>query len=127
MFKYKGDTSKMENKDQLKFGLKSDFDLNPESIVSRMIVSKYKILTPFNNRKSDFEFFWDKKSKNFLINKFFVRGNVIKDGENVFDLFVSTNQKPYKVHMTLPPILGKLRAGMTNVDLDVIHNPCHLP
>ena len=40
MFKYKGDTSKMENKDQLKFGLKSNFDLNPESIVSRMIVSK---------------------------------------------------------------------------------------
>ena len=123
MFKYKGDTSKMENKDQLKFGLKSNFDLNPESIVSRMIVTKYKILTPFNNRKSDFEFFWDKKSKNFLINKFFVRGNVIKDGENVFDLLVSTNQKPYKVHMTLPPILGKLRAGMTNVDLDVIHKP----
>ena len=126
MFKYKGDTSKMENADQLKFGLKSNFDLNPESIVSRMIVSKYKILTPFNNRKSDFEFFWDKKSKNFLINKFFVRGNVIKDGESVFDLLVSTNQKPYKVHMTLPAILGKLRAGMTNVDLDMIHHlaPC---
>ena len=52
-----------------------------------------------------------------------MRGNVIKDGENVFDLLVSTNQKPYKVYMTLPTILGKLRAGMTNVDLDVIHKP----
>ena len=123
MFEYKGDTSKVDNESMLKVGLKGNFDLNPKSIVSRLIVSKYRILTPFANRKSDFEFFWDKKNKNFLINKFYVKGNLIKDGANVFDLLISTNQKPYKIHLTLPAVLGKLRAGMTEVDVDVIHTP----
>ena len=123
MFKYKGDTSKVDDADMLKVGLKGNFDLSPKSIVSRLIVSKYRILTPFANRKSDFEFFWDKKNKNFLMNKFYVKGNLIKDDVNVFNLLVSTNQTPYKFHLTLPAVLGKLRSGMTEVDVDVIHNP----
>ena len=123
MFKYLGDTSKVDDADMLKVGLKGNFDLNPKSVVSRLIVSRYKILTPFTNRKSDFEFFWDKKNKNFLLNKFYVKGNLVKDGDNVFNLLVSTNQKPYKVHLTLPTVLGRLRPGMTEVDMDVIHKP----
>merc|ERR1719491_843465 len=57
------------------------------------------------------------------MNKFYAKGNVNKDGQNVFNMVLSTNQKPYKLHLFLPAILGKLRPGMEEVDVDVMHNP----
>merc|ERR1712055_1015859 len=89
MFKYHGETSKVNNARQLKVGLKGEFDLSPESILYKMIVGRYQILTPFTKRSSDLEFFWDKKPKKF--------------------------------HVFFPALLGKLRSGMTEVDVTVAH------
>jgi len=121
MFKYHGVTSKVNNRQQLKVGLKGDFELNPESILYKMIVSKYQILTPFSKRSSDLEFFWDKKHKNVVLNKFYAKAKVDKDGVNVLNVDISTNQKPYKFHVFFPALLGKLRPGMTEVDVTVAH------
>jgi len=121
--KYVGNTSKTDNADMLKVGLKGRLDLSPESVFHRLIVGRYRLLTSFNSRESDFEFFWDKKNKNFFMNKFYAKGNVNKDGQNVFNMVLSTNQKPYKLHLFLPAILGELRPGMEEVDVDVMHNP----
>merc|ERR1712117_243050 len=46
-----------------------------------------------------------------------------KDGSNVANVLISTNQKPYKFHVFLPALLGKLRPGMQEVDVDFDHNP----
>merc|ERR1711872_585464 len=84
---------------QLKVGLKGDFELNPQSILYKMVVSKYRILTPFSKRHSDLEFFWDKKNKNVVMNKFYAKAKIDKDGSNVANVLISTNQKPYKFHV----------------------------
>merc|ERR1712013_667116 len=112
MWKYNAVTSKVNDANQLKVGLKGDFELNPQSLLYKMVVSKYRILTPFSKRHSDLEFFWDKKNKNVVMNKFYAKAKIDKDGSNVANVLISTNQKPYKFHVFLPAILGKLRPGM---------------
>merc|ERR1711988_2042578 len=123
MWKYNAVTSKVNDANQLKVGLKGDFELNPQSILYKMVVSKYRILTPFSKRHSDLEFFWDKKNKNVVMNKFYAKAKIDKDGSNVANVLISTNQKPYKFHVFLPALLGKLRPGMQEVDVDFDHNP----
>jgi len=125
MWKYDAVTSKVNDATQLKVGLKGDFKLNPNSALYNMIVSKYRILTPFSSRKSDLEFFWDKVNKNVVMNKFYAKAKIDKDGTEVANILISTNQKPYKLHVFLPAVLGKLRPGMTEVDVDVDHMKGH--
>merc|ERR1712158_229942 len=123
MWKYSAVTSKVNDANQLKVGLKGDFELNPQSLLYRLVVSKYRILTPFAKRHSDLEFFWDKKNKNVVMNKWYAKAQVTKDGAKVVDVLISTNQQPYKFHVFLPSLLGKLRSGMQEVDVDIAHNP----
>merc|ERR1712055_898483 len=123
MWKYFGTTEKLNDANQLKLGLKSDFELNPQSMLYNLIVSKYKVLTPFSKRHSEVEFFWDKKSKNALLNKFYVKAKVEKDTITVADLLISTAIVPYKLHVFLPSVLGKLRPGWTQIDVDLAHTP----
>merc|ERR1712088_495516 len=123
MWKYSAVTSKVNDANQLKVGLKGDFELNPQSLLYKLVVSKYRILTPFARRHSELEFFWDKKNKNVVMNKFYAKAKVDKDGSKVADVLISTNQQPYKFHVFLPALLGKLRPGMQEVDVDVAHNP----
>jgi len=123
MWKYHAVTSKVNDANQLKVGLKGDFELNPQSLLYKLVVSKYRILTPFARRHSELEFFWDKKNKNVVMNKFYAKAKVDKDGSKVADVLISTNQQPYKFHVFLPALLGKLRPGMQEVDVDVAHNP----
>merc|ERR1712059_222328 len=52
---------------------------------------------------------------------FYAKAKVDKDGTKVLDVDISTNQKPYKFYVFLPAILGKLRPGMTEVDVTVDH------
>jgi len=121
MWKYHALTSKVNNAAMLKVGLKGTFDLNPDSLLYTLIVSKYKILTPFARRQSDLEFFWDKRNKNVVMNKWYAKAKVDKDGTTVFNADISTAQKPYKFYVFLPAVLGKLRSGMTEVDVEVDH------
>ena len=108
---------------QLKLKLVSDFKLNPQSMLYNLVVSKYKVLTPFSKRHSEVEFFWDKKNKNALLNKFYAKAKIEKDTITVADLLISTAIVPYKVHVFLPAVLGKLRPGWTQIDIDVAHTP----
>ena len=122
MFKYHGDTSKVNNAAMLKVGLKGEFDLSPESILYKTIVSKYRILTPFAKRTSELEFFWDKQNKNVLVNKFYAKVKIDKDGTNVANLDISNNEKPYQLKALkafLPAVFGRLRPGMTEVDVEM--------
>ena len=121
MFKYHGETSKVDNAAMLKVGLKGEFDLSPDSILYKTVVGKYKILTPFAKRTSDLEFFLDKQNMNTVMNKFYAKAKIDKDGTNVANIDISTNVKPYKFFMYLPAVLGKLRPGMEVVDVTLAH------
>merc|ERR1712126_84502 len=123
MWKYFGVTEKENDANKLKLKLESDFELNPQSMLYKLIVSKYKVLTPFSKRHSELEFFWDKKDKNALLNKFYAKAKVEKDSITVADMLISTNIVPYKLHVFLPSVLGKLRPGWTQIDVDLAHSP----
>merc|ERR1712233_199172 len=101
-----------------KLKLESDFELNPQSMLYKLVVSKYKVLTPFSKRHSELEFFWDKKDKNALLNKFYAKAKVEKDSITVADMLITTTTVPYKLHVFLPSVLGKLRPGWTQIDVD---------
>ena len=121
-FKYTGETSKVNNAAMLKVGLKGEFELSQESVLYKKIVGKYRILTPFKKRNSDLEFFWDKQNKNALINKFYAKAKIDKDGTNVANIDISTNEKPYKFFVFLPAVLHKIRPDMNEIDVTVDHN-----
>jgi hypothetical protein len=123
MWKYFGVTEVEDDANKLKLKLESDFELNPQSMLYNLIVSKYKVLTPFSERHSELEFFWDKKKKNALLNQFYAKAKVEKDSITVADMLISTTTVPYKLHMFLPSVLGKLRPGWTQIDVDVAHTP----
>merc|ERR1712038_1263476 len=78
MWKYHAVTSKVNDANMLKVGLKGDFELNPQSLLYKLVVSKYRILTPFAKRHSDLEFFWDKQNKNVVMNKFYAKAKIDK-------------------------------------------------
>jgi hypothetical protein len=121
MLKYHADTFKTDTPAMFKVGLKGDLELNPESVLYRNLVGRYQILTPFAKRTSDLEFMWDRVNKNALINKFHVKAKIDKDATNVLNLDICTVNKPYKLYVFAPAILGKLRPGMTEVDVTVEH------
>merc|ERR1712168_974266 len=100
-----------------KLKLTSDFELNPQSMLYNLVVSKYKVLTPFSKRHSELEFFWDKKNKNALLNKFYIKARVEKDSKTMADVIISTTTAPYKIYALLPGVLGKLRPGWTQIDV----------
>ena len=80
MFKITWSTEKINNKEEVKFILHNTLEVNPESMLYKNIISQYKILTPFTSRVGEFEIYVNKKDKNLLLNKFYVNGKVMKDG-----------------------------------------------
>merc|ERR1719348_1764325 len=92
MLTYHADTSKVDTAAMLKVGLKGELTLNPESILYRTVVNKYH-----------------------------VKAKVDKDGANVLNMEISTDHKPYKLHIFCPAIFEKMRPGMTEVDVTVDH------
>jgi len=87
------------------------------------IISQYKILTPFTSRTGEFEIYVNKKGKNLVLNKFYAKGKVMKDGAKALDLLLTTNEKPYKFELFAPALLDKLNPGMTEAKISVDHNP----
>merc|ERR1712002_1262449 len=101
MFKITWSTEKINNANEFKFILHDTLDVNPESMLYKNIISQYKILTPFNSRVGGFEIYVNKKDKNLVLNKFYAKGNVMKDGNKRFNFLLTTNEKPYKFELLL--------------------------
>ena len=96
MFKITWSTEKINNKEEVKFILHNTLEVNPESMLYKNFISQYKILTPFTSRVGEFEIYVNKKDKNLLLNKFYIKGKVMKDGNKALYLLLTTNEKPYK-------------------------------
>merc|ERR1712048_164928 len=63
---------------------------------------------------------------NVLLNKFYVKGQVMKDGQKVMNMLVTTNEKPYRVELFLPVVLNKIYSDMDEYKMTVEHNPGQL-
>merc|ERR1711881_37428 len=80
-------------------------------------------LTPFTSITGEFEFYVNKKDKNVLLNKFYAKGKVMKDGNKRLQFKVTTDETPYKLELFAPSLLGKLKPGMTEAKISAAHNP----
>merc|ERR1711910_261514 len=83
MMKVDISTEKTVNDNEIKLVLRDSVEVDPDSVLYRRIVRNYRLLTPFNKRTGEFEFFVSKQAKNVLLNKFYVKGEVKKDDQYV--------------------------------------------
>merc|ERR1711887_324540 len=123
MFKITWSTEKINNEKEFKFVLHDTLDVNPESMLYKNIISQYKILTPFTSRIGEFEYYVNKKDQNLVLNKFYAKGKVIKDGNKALDLLLTTNETPCKFEFFAPALLDKLNPEMTEAKISVDYIP----
>merc|ERR1711970_1648836 len=126
MFKLTISTKKINNANEFKFILHDTFDVNTESVLYKNLISKYKVLTPFNGRTGELEFYINKQERNVLLSKFYLKGKVKKDGAKAVELLLTTNEKPYKFELYAPALLKHIETGMTEAKISVEHNPGQL-
>merc|ERR1711936_254708 len=123
MMKVDISTEKTVNDNEIKLVLRDSVEVDPDSVLYRRIVRNYRLLTPFNKRTGEFEFFVNKQAKNVLLNKFYVKGEVKKDDQTVMKALLTTNEKPYKMSLYLPALLNKIYRNMNEYVMTVDHNP----
>ena len=126
MMKVDISTEKQINDDQILIKLHDSVEIDNDSALYRRLVGNYRFLTPFNKRTGEYELFVNKKEKNVLLNKFYVKGQVMKDGQKVMNMLVTTNEKPYRVELFLPALLNKIYSDMDEYKMTVEHNPGQL-
>merc|ERR1712102_264836 len=116
-------TEKEINDDHILIKLNDAIEIDSDSALYRRLVGNYKFLTAFNKRVGEYELFVNKKEKNVLLSKFYVKGQVVKDGQKVMNLLLTTNEKPYKAELFLPALLNKIYSDMDEYKVSVDHNP----
>merc|ERR1711992_29913 len=121
MMKVDISTEKTDN--DIKLVLRDAVEVDPDSVLYRRIVRNYRLLTPFNKRTGEFEFYLNKNARNVLLNKFYVKGEVKKDSQTVMKALLTTNEKPYKMSLYLPALLNKIYSNMDKYEVTVDHNP----
>merc|ERR1712193_22168 len=123
MMKVDISTEKTGNDNEIKLVLRDAVEVDRDSVLYRKIVRNYRLLTPFNKRTGEFEFYLNKKSRNVLLNKFYVKGEVKKDAQTVMKALLTTNEKPYKMSLYLPTLLNKIYSDMDKYEVTVDHTP----
>merc|ERR1711936_1077173 len=68
----------------------------------------------------------NKKEKNVLLKKFYIKGKVEKDGSKAAEIILTTDEKPYKFELFAPALLTLVKSGMTEAKVTVEHNPGEL-
>jgi len=122
MMKVDISTEKQIDADKILLKLNDVVEIDNDSALYRRLVGNYKFLTAFNKRVGAYEVFINKKERNVLLSKFYVKGNVQKDGQKVMDLLLTTNEKPYKFTLFLPAILKKV-IQKDEYQMTIDHNP----
>merc|ERR1739844_272820 len=126
MMKVDISTEKTIDNNQIKLVLRDSVEIDPDSMLYRKIVRNYRLLTPFNKRTGEFEFYVNKNEKNLLLNKFSIKGEVKKDSTTVMKALLTTDEKPYKMYLYLPALLNKIYSDMDEYKVTVTHNPGQL-
>jgi len=103
----------------INMGLASQFDVNEASMFYPLFCSYASGC--FKQRKAEMSIFIDLVNKNALLNKFDIHGNVLKDGEKVGEMQISTNNSPYKFVVKAPHVLPKM-IGQPSIEVSATHN-----
>merc|ERR1712038_1557311 len=114
------------NDNEIKLVLRDAVEVDPDSVLYRRIVRNYRLLTPFDKRTGEFEFYLNKNARNVLLNKFYVKGEVKKDSQTVMKALLTTNETPYKMSLSMPVVLNKIYSDMDTYEMTVNHNPGQL-
>merc|ERR1719446_1524581 len=126
MMKVDISTEKQINDDQILIKLHDSVEIDADSALYRRLVNNYRFLTKFQKRTGEFELFVNKKEKNILFSKFYIKGEVVKDGATAMKMLLTTNEKPYKFNLFLPTLLNKIYSDMNEYTMTVDHNPGQL-
>merc|ERR1712203_332186 len=126
MMKVDISTEKQINDDQILIKLHDSVELDTDSALYRRLVNNYRFLTKVTKRTGEFEIFVNKKEKNILFSKFYVKGEVKKDGNTAMKMLMTTNEKPYQFSLYLPALLNKIYSDMDEYKMTVEHNPGQL-
>merc|ERR1739844_427919 len=122
MMKVDISTEKQINDDQILIKLHDSVEIDADSALYRRLVNNYRFLTKFQKRTGEFELFVNKKEKNILFSKFYIKGEVVKDGATAMKMLLTTNEKPYKFNLFLPTLLNKIYSDMNEYTMTVDHN-----
>jgi len=123
MLKVTLSTEKYNNANEFKFILHDRIEINPGTELYRNTISHW-MDPPYSTRSGEFEFYANKVDKNVLLNKFYVKGKVMKDdAATALTLLVSTNEQPYKFELFCPYIFDKVKPGFHELKIAVAHNP----
>ena len=123
MMKIDISTEKQVDDDKILLRLHDSVEIDADSALFRRVVSNYRFLTPFNKRTGEYEIFVNKKDRNVIFSKFYVKGQVVKDGEKAMNLLITTAEKPYKVELYMPAILNKIYSDMNEYKMSIDHEP----
>ena len=123
MMKFDLHTEKVIDSDKIVIRIKDSLVVDPDSALFRRVISKYRFLTQFQQRTGDYEIFINKKETNLVLNKFYVKGEVKKDGQTAMKLLLTTAEKPYKLELYLPAILNKIYSDMDEYKVTMDHIP----
>merc|ERR1712227_544812 len=126
MMKVDISTEKQINDDQILIKLHDSVEIDADSALYRRLVNNYRFLTKFQKRTGEFELFVNKKEKNILFSKFYIKGEVVKDGATAMKMLLTTNEKPYKFNLFMPVLLNKIYSDMNEYTMTVDHNPGQL-
>jgi len=119
MMKFMFSTGMLNDNDKIILSLNDVIEIDKDSVFFRILDSNNRSAY---KRVGAYEIFISKKNRNFLLTKFYVKGNVELNGEKVMNMLVTTNEKPYKVELYFPTFLQKF----TNKDefkMNIDYNP----
>jgi len=123
MLKITGSTVIINDDDQFRIVLYKTVDINPASLLYKIIIDQHKIFSPFQAMTGNFGLNIDKNGKISFVNKFHLFGDIKKDGEKVFGYWVSFTEQPYKALLFAPRLLDLLSPGMSEAEIYVDQNP----
>ena len=105
LFKYQGETTKVDNEEMLKIGFEGSFDFGQDVTSFKHSLADASFVKRVDaNRKVNFGLTWFKKEKNVVLNKFHIDAKVEQDGFPVFDLVIATDKKPFRFFVLSSPV-----------------------
>merc|ERR1719295_1876942 len=85
----------------------SKMTLNPASKLYKFIQDNYPF-GAFQTRTNNFKLFIDRNNRNFLLRKFKINFDVVKDGQKVIDISGDTTTAPYQFSFSAPNLFERL-------------------
>merc|ERR1712212_792487 len=82
----------------------SKMTLNPASKLHKFIQDNYPF-GAFQTRTNNFKLFIDRHNRNFLLRKFKINFDVVKDGQKVIDISGNTVDSPYQFSVSAPNLI----------------------